>query len=226
MSLIATNVTRHNLAVWVGPNAEAFSIAKNGQIIWRSILGRQAFQPTGRRVLHPGQSLTVTTGWTATTTGRFVVHNRMAPRGLVAKFDVAATQPTLPVSPPVASELSISLTTDHSSYTVGESVQMILTATNDSNDNETVWVGPDTNVFSITQNGQTIWRSNSGLQPLSTPVGVVLVPGQSLTLRANWTATSTGTFVVSNELAPQGPEATFSVVASQPVRPPTAARWV
>ena len=93
---------------------------------------------------------------------------------------------------------------------------MTLTATNDSNHNVTVAVGPNSNVFTITQNGQIIWRSNSGPQPLRPTVLRVLHPGQSLTLTASWTATAMGTFVVHNQLAPQGPMATFSVEASQP----------
>src|SRR5260370_627339 len=69
-------------------------------------------------------------------------------------------------SAPVGSALTISLTTNKSSYSVGQVVEMSLTATNDTKHNVTVWVGPNTNVFSITQNGQIIWQSNSGPQPL------------------------------------------------------------
>jgi uncharacterized protein YpmB len=222
MTLTATNETRHNVAVWVGPNANVFSITQNGQSIWRSNSGFQPLHATMRRVLHPGKSLTLTASWTATGAGTFVVHNQMAPRGPVATFGVAASQPAPvpPVNPPpVASGLAINLTTDVSSYTVGQNVQMSLTATNSSDQDVTIWVGPNTNVFSITQNGQTIWQSNSGPQPLYPTVAKVLSPGQSLTLTASWTASETGTFVVSNELAPQGPVATFNVVASEPVPP-------
>src|SRR5262249_20082569 len=109
----------------------------------------------------------------------------------------------------VASALDIRLTTDQSSYTVGQNVQMSLTASNHTRRNVTVWVGPNSNVFSITQNGKVIWRSNSGPQPLRPTVRRVVRPGQSLTLTANWTATTTGTFTVNNQLAPHGPLATF-----------------
>ena len=236
MDLIATNNTRHNVSVWVGPNTNVFSVAENGQVIWRSNSGPQPLHSTGRLVLDPGQSLTLTANWTATATGTFVVHNTLAPHGPSASFSVAASQPagnatssgsggtggqtTPPVSPPVGSELAIGLTTDQSSYKVGESVQMSLTATNDTGHDVTVWVGPGANVFTVRENGQVIWQSDSGPQPLSPTVAEVLVPGQSLTLKADWTATATGTFVVSNEMAPQGPTATFSVAANQPVPPP------
>ena len=231
MSLTATNDTRHNVTVWVGPKTNAFSITQNGQTIWRSDSGPQPLSPTVRRVLHPGQTLTLTANWTATSAGTFVVHNQMVPRGPVATFSVMAIQPippvspptippaNPPVSPPVGSELAISLTTNQSSYTVGQIVQMTLTATDDTDGDVTVWVGPNTNVFSITQNGQTIWKSNSAPQPLNPTVAEVLSPGQSLTLTANWTAMVTGAFVVHNQIAPQGPVATFSVAASLPVPP-------
>jgi uncharacterized protein YpmB len=224
MSLTATNHTRHNLTVWVGPNANAFWISQNGQVIWQSDSGPGSLRPSVRRVIHPGQSLTFTASWTATEAGTFVVHNQLAPRGPVATFSVAANPPVPapvpPVSPPVGFALDVKLTTNQSSYSVGQVVQMTMTATNDTDHGVTVWVGSNTNVFTITQNGQVVWRSNSGPQPLEPTVAQVLAPGQSLTLTASWTSNLTGTFVVSNTIAPQGPMATFSVTASQPTPPP------
>jgi hypothetical protein len=122
-----------------------------------------------------------------------------------------------PVSPPVG--LSISVTTNHSHYALGQNVQMSVTATNNSNHNITVWVGPNSNVFTITKNGKVVWRSNSGLQPLYT-VAKVIAPGQSLTLTAVWKATLNGTLVVSNQMAPSGPTATFTVGTLPPVSKP------
>ena len=120
------------------------------------------------------------------------------------------------MSPPVASNMVYSLTTNQSVYTVGQNVQMSLTATNDTTQDVTIWVGPNSNVFSVTQNGKVVWRSNEGPQPLYPTVAKVLKPGQSLTLTAEWKAAATGKFDLPNQLAPQGPVATFSVVASQP----------
>ena len=218
MTMTATNRTHHDVKIWVGPGLNAFVITQNGQAIWRSNSGPQPLYPTVRRVLLPGQSLTLTANWTATATGTFGVHNQMAPQGPVAKFSVTATNPMGPpiVGPPVGSGLAISLTTNQSSYAVGQAVQMTMTATDDTNHNVAVWVGPETNVFFITQNGQTIWQSNSGPEPLVPTVERVLDPGQSLTLTASWTATASGTFAAHNELAAQGPVAKFSVTASQP----------
>lgn len=242
MRLTATNNTRHNVAVWVGPNTQVFFITQNGQVIWRSNAGPHPLFPSVKRVLHPGESLTRTANWTATSTGAFVVHNQMAPRGPVATFSVVASQPpgppvfnpyggppigppvqnppvgppvqNPPGSPPVGSELAFSLTTNQTSYTLGQTVHMTLTATNDTNHNVTVWVGPNTQVFFITENGHVIWRSNSGPQPLYPTVARVLSPGQSLVRTANWRATATGTFVVHNQMAPQGPVAMFNVTAT------------
>lgn len=90
-----------------------------------------------------------------------------------------------------------------------------LTATNETRHNVTVWLGPNTDAFSVTQCGKVVWRSNSGVQALYV-TAKLLDPGESLALTANRKATTTGTFVVSNDLARQGPVATFSVVASQP----------
>ena len=64
------------------------------------------------------------------------------------------------------SELAITLTTNQSSYTVGQNVQMTMTATNDTSHNVTVGVGPSTTVFTISQNGQVVWRSSSEPLPL------------------------------------------------------------
>jgi uncharacterized protein YpmB len=224
MSLIATNHTRHNVIIWVGPDANVFSITQNGQIIWRSNSGPGSLRPTVRRVIHPGQSLTLTADWTATEAGTFVVHNQLAPRGPVASFSVTAKEPVTlpvpPVSPPVGTGLDVKLTTNQTTYQIGQVVQMTMTATNDTDHDVTVFVGPNTNVFTIMQDGQIVWQSNSGPQPLNPTVAKVLGPGQSLTLTASWTSNATGTFVVSNDVVPQGPVATFTVMASPPVAVP------
>jgi hypothetical protein len=220
MTLTATNKTHHNVTVSVGPSIDFFSISENGQTIWRSNSGAQPHF-VARRVVHPGQSFTLTANWTATTTGAFVVHNQLAPKGPVATFSVTANAPA-PVSTPGATPvLDVSLTTNQSTYAVGQTVQMTMTATNDTGKPQTVWVGPNTNVFSITQNGKVVWQSDSGPQPLIATVARVLNPGQSLTLTASWTASATGTFTVSNNIVAAGPTATFNVVANTPpLKPP------
>jgi hypothetical protein len=117
------------------------------------------------------------------------------------------------VNRPSASALAINLTTNQSSYSVGQTVLMTMTATNDTNHAVTVAIGPGENAFFISQNGQIVWRSDSGALPQYI-ARRTLEPGESLTLQADWTASLTGSFVVSNQIAPQGPVATFSVTAS------------
>jgi hypothetical protein len=130
----------------------------------------------------------------------------------VAVAPVAPVTPA-PVSPGATSGVAISLTTNQSTYLLGQTVQMTLTETNDTKHDVTVRVGPSVDGFSITQNGQIVWQSNSGMQPDNIRLEV-LAPGQSLTVTASWTATVTGTLVAQNQMAPQGPVATFSVEAS------------
>ncbi len=172
--------------------------------------------------------------------GELVMKRHLFPsvEGLEAKsllsqfgFAMAAMeQPVAHVTPRAStnaqSQLAITLTTNQSSYTVGQNVQMTMTATNDTNHDVTVGVGPSTTVFSISQNGHVIWRSPSEPQYIEKRV---LAPGESFTVTANWTATATGNFVVSNQMAPQGPVAMFSVTPSGPASavavaadPPTA----
>jgi hypothetical protein len=241
MTMTATNDSHRNVTLYVGPSLDGFSVSHNGQVIWQSNSGEEPLYLV-RRILHPGQSLTLTANWTATTTGTFMVRNQMFPRGPAAEFSVT-TSPTspgaavpvavvaspaapvpvgsapvapvkaAPVKPAGTSELAISLTTNQTTYSLGQIVQMTLTATNDTKHNVTVPVGPSVDGFSITQNGQIIWQSNSGMQP-DYVRDEVLAPGQSITLSANWTATVTGTLVVQNQMAPRGPVDTINVEAS------------
>jgi hypothetical protein len=91
--MMATNVTNHDVTIWVGPNTNIFTITENGQIVWQSNSGPPSLRPTVRHVLHPGDSITLTAHWTATTTGTFVVSNQVAPQGPVATFKVESSPP-------------------------------------------------------------------------------------------------------------------------------------
>jgi hypothetical protein len=127
------------------------------------------------------------------------------------------------------SELSVGLTTDESVYSVGQSVQLTFTETNHTNKPVLADEGPSIDGFVIEQNGTTVWRSNSGVNPMFIAVHT-LQPGQSLTLTATWNgvpnvgnATSsidTGTFVALNQINPRA-TATFQIVgpSTQPVTP-------
>ena len=126
--------------------------------------------------------------------------------------------------------LSVSLTTNASSYQVGQSVQITFTETNDTSRPLTIAEGPSNDGFVIRQNGRTIWRSNAGINPMFL-VADTLQPGQSLTLSGTWDgipnvgsstrAGLTGTFVVSDQLNPTA-SATFQINSSSSAPSPTA----
>jgi hypothetical protein len=124
----------------------------------------------------------------------------------------AAAQPPLSTQ---ATWMALSMWTDQTTYNVGQTVHMYLTITNNSNTDHTVALGPSIDAFLITQNGNVIWQSNTGAQPQYI-VNQTLAPGQSVTLSSQCTMWTTGTFVVSNQMCPEGPFATFTVTAGTP----------
>ncbi len=113
-----------------------------------------------------------------------------------------------------APSLEVTLTTDHPSYTQGETVTMTFTETNDTGHNVFVGLGPSIDGFSVTKAGNTIWRSNAGLTPDYVMLKE-LAPGATITLTAAWSASSvTGTYVAHDQLDPNGASATFEIVPS------------
>ncbi len=128
------------------------------------------------------------------------------------------------------SGLATSLTTDLSTYQPGQPVVMTFKETNTSSTPVAVQAGPSIDGFNVTQSGHSVWRSNAGINPLFITM-VPLQPGQSLTLTATWdgipeggSSPSTGTFVIANQLDPQGPVATVTVkdsTSSSPSSPAT-----
>jgi hypothetical protein len=110
----------------------------------------------------------------------------------------------------VESGLTMTLTTNQSSYKLGNPVKMTFTETNTSTHAVQVTVGPSIDGFIIKKNGSAVWRSNSGIQPMFLMLKT-LQPGQSLTFSATWTANAMGTFTVVHESAQSGPSVTFTV---------------
>jgi Intracellular proteinase inhibitor len=140
--------------------------------------------------------------------------------GLMAHHRVHQAEVERPVN---GSAMAVSLTTNQTSYSTGQIVQMTLTITNTSNHDETILLGPSRDPFVITQGAKVIWRSDEGFVPQYIAKRL-LKPGQSATLTAQWTvpAAVTGTFVVHNQIFPSGPTATFNVTTTptSPI-PPT-----
>lgn len=123
------------------------------------------------------------------------------------------------------SGLATSLTTDGSSYQVGQPVVMTFQETNTSSTPTTVTDGPSVDGFDVMQAGHVIWRSNGGINPLfirEVPLG----PGQSMTLTATWNGVPqggsspvSGTFEIVNQLDPHGASATITVGDSASTSP-------
>jgi hypothetical protein len=117
------------------------------------------------------------------------------------------------------SGLSASLTTDQQTYQAGQPVEMTFTETNTSDQPISIGVGAVNSGFDVSQAGQVVWESNAGINPMVI-VLETLQPGQSLTLHGTWdgvsndggtTATTTGSFVVTNQLDPSGASASFQI---------------
>ena len=118
------------------------------------------------------------------------------------------------------SNLAYSVTTDKSTYAVGQPVQLTFTETNISKQDVTVNEGPSVDGFNVSLNGTTIWQSNSGVNPQYI-LANTLKPGQSVTETATWngesaadpTIAATGSFVVTNQLAPTSASANFQITS-------------
>jgi hypothetical protein len=118
------------------------------------------------------------------------------------------------------SGLAYSLTTNQAIYQLGQPVEMTFQETNVSSQPVSVEDGPSIDGFTISRDGAVVWQSNSGINPLYIALET-LQPGQSLTLTATWngipiggSAPASGTFVISNQLAPTAATATVAISSS------------
>jgi hypothetical protein len=127
------------------------------------------------------------------------------------------------------SGLTAALTTDQSVYTAGEPIQMTFTYTNTGDDPASFDYGPSFDGFNVSQGGQSVWESNSGVNP-DLAIPGILQSGQSFSLHATWdgnlaggtsVTTTTGTFVITNQLDPSGPSATFQIDPPSDPLPPS-----
>jgi hypothetical protein len=123
------------------------------------------------------------------------------------------------------SSLSYSLTTNQSSYQVGQPVQMTFTETNTSSQAVKIGVGPVNTGFDVMHDGSLVWESNAGAVPQYL-LSKILLPGHSYSVTATWNGIPngpdfalTGNFTVTNQQAPTGASATFQIQpqASGPV---------
>jgi hypothetical protein len=231
MAFSETNASDQPIAVLTGPSD--FEASQDGSGVWDSSsvqigpppLTAASF-PTGETnwtTLQPGQSYTQTATWNGLPTigplsnlsGTFTVTNAFDPQGDTATFTFAA---------PPSSQLVTSLTTDQSVYQLGQPIPLTFTETNVGTQPIQVLVGPSG--FDVQQDGAEIWNSNfpnsSENYSLET-----LQPGQSVTQTATWNGVPehlpagepSGIFVVTNELDPDGNQATFQIVAPSDAQP-------
>jgi hypothetical protein len=127
------------------------------------------------------------------------------------------------------SALAYSLTTNQSTYEVGQPINFTFTETNTGTSPVNIAIGPVNSGFDVVHDGVTVWASNTGIQPQFLQLKT-LQPGQSETLTATWNGVSnigpptveTGTFTVTNQQAPTGASATFQIenAASPPTHTP------
>ena len=98
MTFTETNDTNAIVIVPIGPSIDGFSITNGSQTIWMSNSGSQSDVIYLER-LAPGQSMSLTASWTATSAGTYSVHNQLAP-GATTSFDVVASQAIVVLSRP------------------------------------------------------------------------------------------------------------------------------
>jgi hypothetical protein len=124
-----------------------------------------------------------------------------------------------PIAPPhqaTTAGLTVSLTTNQSTYSVGQVATITETITNTSNQAVTFEFGPSIDGVYVTHNNAVVWRSNEG----PTPMFIVLrtlQPGQSVTLQAQWKVSgAAGTYAVHSQM---DPEATVAFGVTSPTNP-------
>jgi hypothetical protein len=222
MTLTETNASDQPLTIDANPYQ--FSVTRqDGTFIWDYVIGSGV--PVGVQqsmTLQPGQSYSYTLTWDTTQsygmprpTGTLIISNDQAPPQTTASIQIVDT-------------LSYSLTTDKSSYLLGQPVQMTLTETNTSD--QPVSVDANPYQFHVTQNGTWVWSFMlaSGIN-FGVHQTVTLQPGQSYSYTLTWDTTQsigsaipTGTFVVSNSAAPTQATATFQIVDTSAQTSPPA----
>jgi hypothetical protein len=186
MTLTETNTTGHDVSFADGPSIDGFYVTSGtGATVWRSNAG---IQPLFVRlvVLHPGQSYTLQATWDGhpndpwgneqtgvTPTGTFQVHTQVSPSARPATFTIQS-----------ASGLTVSVTTDHASYGVGQPVVITLTETNTGTRDATVLNGGQILHASATGSLGAVWVYRD-LRYIATGLGV-LHPGQSRTFTLVW----------------------------------------
>ncbi len=225
INLNFTETNTSNQSVTVEVNPVDFTIAQDGATVWQSNPVNNNQPPTSE-TLDPGQMVVQTVSWNGTGSfsssggfqqprpinffGTFVVSNPNAPPGLTATFQI--TDP-----------ITVSLTTDHSVYALGEPIQMTFTELNTAS--QPITVAPDPPAgFGITHNGIPVLTATLTQPPSNNPV--TFQPGQTVTNTQTWNgipitgpytySNLTGTFVVAYGPAANPTQSTTTFQIAQP----------
>ena len=90
MTFTATNTSDSPVTVTLGPSIDGFSITNGSHIVWSSNSGQQNDYVT-QETLAPGQSLTLTSSWTASSlAGGYKAYNQLDP-SVTASFTVGGS---------------------------------------------------------------------------------------------------------------------------------------
>jgi hypothetical protein len=189
MTFTETNTGDQPVTVEVSPTdfaAAPAGAAQGATPSWQSNPENQGATTTPE-TLQPGQSLSQTATWDGSLTGMvepgessgyaygsFVVTNPNAPQGTTAAFQIA-------------SPFKETLTTDQSTYQLGQTIHFTFTRTNTSD--EPAVFTPSTFApfgFDVTQDGQTVQTSFPYVYDGPAIFPIVLQPGQTWSTQGTW----------------------------------------
>ena len=204
------------------PPAEATDIFHNGTALWA--IAYPEVIAVDPKVLSAGQTITGTQTFNmiAADYGPYTLNNLTGTfvAGFGPENDPTQYTASFQVDAPSPDNLVTSLTTDRSTYALGQPVNMNFTETNNGTQPIVVLTGPTR--FEISENGTAIWDTTSPA-PIATtaPSWTTLQPGQSYSQTASWDGSTnsgalnslSGVFTVVNELDPQSDSATFQFAA-------------
>jgi hypothetical protein len=189
MTFTETNTGDQPVTVEVSPTdfaAAPAGAAQGATPSWQSNPENQGATTTPE-TLQPGQSLSQTATWDGSLTGMvepgesagyaygsYVVTNPNAPQGTTAAFQIA-------------SPFQDTLTTDQSTYQLGQTIHFTFTRTNTSD--EPVVFTPSTFAplgFNVTQGGQTLETAFPAVYNGPAIFPLTLQPGQSWSTQGSW----------------------------------------
>jgi hypothetical protein len=194
---------------------EAANIYQNGAPLW--VLFYPQVITLNPTVLSAGQ--TITTPYTFNIipgSGPYDLNNLTGTfeAGFGPENDPTLYSASFQVNAPSPDDVATSLTTDQSTYALGQPVNMTLTETNNGDQPIVVLAGASS--FQISENGTAIWNSPTA-SPYMAPTWKTLGPGQSYSQTDTWNglpntgalSNLSGVFTVSNLLDLQDDTATF-----------------